>query len=152
MMKTGIFTFFFLLLITAAQAQQQVADSAVLGTVIITKDSRIDVFGQKMADYNQYISKMIRASKGYRLMLLNTNNRAEAMQVRSKLLQQFPDQKVYMTYQTPYIKLKFGNFSDKDEADRFRKQILSQRIVNGNIYILAETIEVKPDKLNASNN
>lgn len=151
-MKTGIFTIFFLLLITAAQAQQPVADSAVLGTVIITKDSRIDVFGQKMADYNQYIAKMIKASKGYRLMLLNTNNRAEAMLVRSKLLQQFPDQKVYMTYQTPYIKLKFGNFSDKDEADRFRKQILSQRIVNGNIYILAETIEVKPDKLNASNN
>ena len=151
-MKTGIFTIIFISLITTAKAQQPVADSSQLGKVTITKDSRIDVFGQKMGDYNLYITKMIKASKGYRLMLLNTNDRAQAMQVRSKLLQQFPDQKVYMTYQTPYIKLKFGNFSDKDEADRYRKQILSQRIVNGNIYILPETIEVKHDKLNASNN
>ena len=143
-----------ILFFTAATiyAQAPVVDTAQLGKVTITKDPRVDLFGAKMTEYNQYVSKYLRATKGYRLMLLNTNDRNLAMQVRSKLLQQFPDQKVYMTYQTPYIKLKFGNFSDKDEADKFRKQILNQKIVSGNIYILPETIEVTPDKLNAMDN
>lgn len=148
-MKTGFFLLFFIAITGSALAQQPPADSLAHGTVTILKDNRIDLLGQKMADYNHYVTKMIKASKGYRLMLLNTNDRALAMQVRTKLLQQFPEQKVYMTYQIPYIKLKFGNFSDKGEADKYRKLIQSQKIVSGNIYILPETIEVSPDKLNA---
>ncbi|CAN5395123.1 hypothetical protein BH20BAC1_BH20BAC1_01770 [soil metagenome] len=78
-------------------------------------------------------------------MVLNTNDRAYALKVRSELLQRFPDQKPYMWYANPYIKLKFGNFRTKEEADDYRRQI-SQMLDGANIYLLSETIEVKPDK------
>ena len=118
----------------------------VPGEVIIHKDPRIDILGKKMAEYNEALSKNIRSAKGYRLMLLSTNDRNMAMNLRSRLLQQYPDQKVYMTFQSPYIKLKFGNFIEKEEAERFRKHLLNQYIVPGNIYIIPEMIEVKPEK------
>jgi hypothetical protein len=122
-------------------------DSTTHGTVTVIKDYRIDVLFKKMAEYNESIVAGVRNAKGYRLMLLSTNDRNAAMQLRSVLLQQYPDQKVYMTFQSPYIKLKFGNFLERSDAEKFRKQLTSQKLVNGNIYILPEMIEVKPEKL-----
>ena len=66
------------------------------------------------------------------------------MQVRAALLQQFPEHKLYMTFLSPYIKIKLGNFLDKKEAEKLRKQILDLKIVTGNIYILPEKVEQKP--------
>ncbi len=115
-----------------------------MGVVTVHKDDRIDILGNKMAEYNKNLSIKPRSSKGYRLMLLSTSDRNLAMQVRSKLLQQFPSQAVYMSFQSPYIKLRFGNFEDRGEAERYRKTILSKKIVPGNVYIMADNIELKP--------
>ncbi|RYY71787.1 MAG: SPOR domain-containing protein [Chitinophagaceae bacterium] len=121
------------------------ADSAIYGTVIVNKDRRIDILGEKMYAYNVGLAKNIRSGKGYRLMLLSTNDRDAAMSLRSKLLQQYPDHKVYMAYQSPFIKLKMGNFVEKADAEKLKKQLLAQRLVTGNIYVLPETIEIKPE-------
>ena len=51
-----------------------------------------------------------------------------------------------MSFQPPYIKLKFGDFLDKDEADKYKTEITDEKIVTTNIYILPELVEVKPDK------
>jgi hypothetical protein len=51
-----------------------------------------------------------------------------------------------MGFQPPFIKLKFGNFSTKEEAEAYKKDILRYKIITGNIYLLPETIEIKPDK------
>src|SRR5207237_1178923 len=88
----------------------------------------------------------MRATKGYRLLLLNTNDRELAINLRSQLLQRYPEEKVYMSFQPPYIKLKFGNFLERDDADKFRKDLLRTKIVAGNIYIVPEIVEVKADK------
>ncbi|RYG45096.1 MAG: SPOR domain-containing protein [Chitinophagaceae bacterium] len=99
-----------------------------------------------MAEYNEAVAaKKARAAKGYRLMLLTTNDRSQAMSVRSSLIQQFPDHKVYMIFQSPFIKLKFGNFVEKKEAEDVRKQILASGIITGNIYLIPETVEVRPE-------
>ncbi len=135
-----------LLLPFCAVCQTAVADTG--GIVLVQKDSRIDLLGQKMADYNKSLSLKAYSTKGFRLMLLSTSDRSLAMQVRSKLLQQYPDEGIYMSYQTPYIKLKFGNFESREEADKIRKSLLSQKIVPGNIYIVPEMIEVKPKSIN----
>jgi len=124
---------------------QPVADTAVYGTVTVNKDNRIDLLGEKMYAYNVALAKNIRSGKGYRLMLLSTNDRNVAMNLRSRLLQQYPEHKVYMAYQTPFIKLKMGNFVDKADAEKLKKQLLSQKLVTGNIYVLPETIEIKPE-------
>ena len=51
-----------------------------------------------------------------------------------------------MWFANPYIKIKFGNFKTKEEADPYKKQI--SKILNGaTIYYLPETIEVKPIKI-----
>jgi hypothetical protein len=132
-------------------AQILTTDTLNKGTVFLQKDNRVDVLGQKLAEYNTSLAKNIRSGKGFRLMLLSTNDRNLALQTRSKLLQQFPEHKVYMMYQNPFIKLKMGNFTDKAEAEKLKKLLLSQKIVTGNIYILPETVEIKPEVIENSN-
>ena len=127
-----------------AKAQRFINDTAANGFSITHKDERIDLLGKKMAEYNESLAEKIQMVDGYRLMLLNTTDRNQAMQVRATLLQQFPEQKLYMTFLSPYIKIKLGNFLDKKEAEKLRKQILYLKIVTGNIYILPEKVEQKP--------
>lgn len=136
---------FFFALVTSLAAKAQ-SDS--MGVITVQKDERINLLGNKMAEYNKGLALKPRSSKGFRLMLLSTSDRALAMQVRTKLLQQFPGQAVYMSFQSPYIKLKFGNFEERGEAERYRKIILSQKMVPGNVYIMADNIELKPKEEN----
>ena len=116
------------------------------GRVVIFKDPRLDLLAKKEAEINELIAASPKSAKGYRLMVLSTNDRAQAMTVRARLLQRFPEQKVYMSFQPPYIKLKFGNFLAKSEADQYKKDITNSKLVATNIYLVAETIEIKPDK------
>jgi len=144
-MKKIFYTCFFLLLISFSKAQS--FDTISNGKVTIVKDSRLTELAKKELAFNEAVaSAAARSAKGYRLMLLSTNDRNLAMKVRTQLLQRFPEQKVYMSFQPPYIKLKFGNFLDKEEAEDYKKDILRYKLVNNNIYLVPETIEVKPEK------
>lgn len=149
-MKKIILLFILIGFLTGIRAQemQMVADTSLFANVVIVKDKRIDILGNKMYEYNQALSKNIRSGKGYRLMLLSTNDRNEAMQLRARLLQQYPEHKIYMIYQNPFIKLKMGNFVEKDDAERLRKELQSYKVVTSNIYIVPETVEIKPEDLN----
>ncbi len=148
-----IFTLATLLLVSfnlSAQTGQSIStiDTAQYGVVNVQKDRRIDILGDKMYEYNVALSKKARMGKGYRLMLLSTSDRDLAMNIRTRLLQQFPEHKVYMAFQSPFIKLKMGNFEEKAEAEKLRKFLISQKVVPGNIYILPETIEIKAQEEN----
>ncbi len=122
-------------------------DSLSLGTISYHKDPRLETLGKKMSEYNEaMMASAARTAKGYRLMVLSSNDRNEVMNLRTRLLQLYPDQKVYMIFQSPYIKLKFGNFLEKKEAEKTKKHLNDNKIVAGNIYVLSETIEVKPEK------
>ncbi|MFZ4768842.1 MAG: SPOR domain-containing protein [Ferruginibacter sp.] len=144
-MKKGVIFIITIMLTGNLMAQETTADTVRYANVVIKKDARVDVLGEKMLAYNIGLSKNIRSGKGYRLMVLSTNDRNLAMQLRSKLLQQYPEHKVYMIYQNPFIKLKMGNFVEKEEAENFKKQLLKQKIMPGNIYVLPENIELKPE-------
>lgn len=116
------------------------------GKVTVFKDSRLDILAKKEAEFNEALAVSPKSARGYRLMVLSTNDRAQAMNLRAKLLQRFPEQKVYMSFQPPYIKLKFGNFLERAEADQYKKDIINNKLVITNIYLVPETIEIKPDK------
>ncbi len=132
---------------TAQNTLNTVDSTRQAGKVTIIKDSRLDELAKIEAAFNEDIAaKAKTTARGYRLMLLSTNDRTLAMKVRTQLLQRYPEQKVYMSFQPPYIKLKFGNFLEKEEAEDYRKEILKNKLVTSNIYLSAETIEVKPDK------
>ena len=121
----------------------QVSDTLDNG-VIVFKDYRLNLLKDREATINTAILKSkARYIKGYRLMVLNTSDKNYAFKVRTELLQKFPDQKPYMWFANPYIRLKFGNFRTKEEADSYRKQI-SSMLGGTNIYLLNETIEVNP--------
>ncbi|MDN3654750.1 SPOR domain-containing protein [Ferruginibacter paludis] len=130
-----------------------VTDTANQGKITVFKDPRLDILAKKEAAFNEAngFSLGPRSAKGYRLMLLSTSDRPAAMRVRSQLLERFPEQKVYMSFQPPYIKLRFGNFLEKADAEKYKKEIIRSKLVTNNIYLLPETIEVKPDKDKESN-
>ena len=137
---------FFLVFLVSHQLIAQSTDSTAANKIVIQQDYRMDILARKEADINTAILKaQARLAKGYRLMILNTNDRGYAMKVRGELLQKYPDQKTYMWFANPYIKIKFGNFKTQDEAEPYRKAI--SKMLNGaTIYYVPETIEVKPDK------
>lgn len=145
-MKKIVFALVAMFFILAAKAQDA-ADSTV-GKVTVIKDSRIELLAGKQAGIKDPGPSGYgpRAAKGYRLMIINTNDRDLAMKVRSQLLQRFPEQKVYMSFKPPYIQLKFGNFVEKGEADRYKTLIRKGGIVSTNIYAVPEIVEVKPPK------
>jgi hypothetical protein len=124
-----------------AQDTTKIDTAVVEGTLTVNKDPRLDVLAKNEANYNATAS---RSTRGYRLMVLNTNNRNLAMSLRSKLLQHYPDQKVYMSFQPPYIKLKFGDFANESDANRYKDELLQSKLVQGNIYVVPEIIEVTP--------
>ena len=149
-MKKIVLLYLLALLVNIATAQNTlntVDSTRPAGKITIIKDSRLDELTKIEAAFNEDMAaKAKTTARGYRLMLLSTNDRILAMKVRTQLLQRYPEQKVYMSFQPPYIKLKFGNFLDKEEAEDYRKEILKYNLVTSNIYLSAETIEVKPDK------
>jgi len=130
----------------------QTTDALQQNKVVVFKDYRLNILQQKEAELNTVILKrQAHTAQGYRLMILNTNDKDYAFKVRAELLQKFPEQKPYMWYANPYIRIKFGNFKTKEEADVYKNQI-SKMLGGANIYYLAETIEVAPDKdFNAAN-
>jgi hypothetical protein len=148
LMKKILMGLLFITSVSRLNAQATNADTSLQGNATVTKDPRIDILGKKMAEYNESLANKLHSTRGYRLMLLSTDDRAQALQVRSQLMQLFPDQSVYMVFQSPFIKLKFGNFLERSEAEDYRKQIVAYKVVQGNIYIVPETVEVKADKIN----
>lgn len=124
----------------------QVVDTVLPGKVVVFKDKRLAVITKKEAEINTAILKTeARTAKGYRLMVLNTSDKERAFKVRAELLQKFPEQKPYMWFANPYIRIKFGNFRTKEEAEVYQKQI-SEMLDGASIYLIPETIEVDPGK------
>lgn len=140
---------FITLLFAANSIIAQVPDSSIADTsfgkkITVFKDYRLDIIAGKESELNTALLKQkARSVRGYRLMVLNTSDKEYAFKVRTELLQRFPEQKPYMWFANPYIRIKFGNFRTKDEAEYYKKQI--GIMLNGaNIYYLSEMIEVVP--------
>ncbi len=130
-----------------ADAQVVVTDTVGANNNLIQKDERIDLLGNKMVEYNKSLAKKTKLVNGFRLMVLNTTDRKAAMQLRATLLQKFPDQKVYTTFLAPYIKLKFGNYLNREDANKMKLHIESLKLVANNIYVTSEMIEIKPSEI-----
>ena len=149
--RVPLLSFLILILqsLTEVKGQDLLTDTLGNGKSIYIRDERVDLLGKKMAEYNESLAEKTKLVNGFRLMVLNTTDRNYAMKVRAALLQQYPDQKMYMVFLTPYIKIKLGNFISKADAEKIRKKILDSKLVSGNIYILSEQVELKPKEKTA---
>jgi hypothetical protein len=115
-------------------------------TVIVHKDLRIDMLIKKQAQINEETARESRRTmRGYRLMVINTNKRDEAIAAKTKIYTYFPELKAYLLYQSPYFKLKAGNFKTRDEAEDYQKK-LNVFFPKG-VFIISDIIEIKPEKV-----
>ena len=119
-------------------------DSAQMATVVVHKDPRIDMLIKKKAAINKATKKnTARTMRGYRLLVINTNNRNDAIAAKTRVYTYYPELKAYLQYQTPYYKLKAGNFQTREEAEKYRKRMAT--MFPKGIFIVNDIIEVKPE-------
>ncbi|HVE61461.1 MAG TPA: hypothetical protein VNA26_06565 [Chitinophagaceae bacterium] len=113
--------------------------------VVVHKDPRVDMLVKKQSSINTAVKKAsARSMRGYRLMVINTNKRNEAIDAKAKIYTYFPELKAYLSYQSPYFKLKAGNFKTRDEAEKYRKMMVT--MFPKGVFIINDIIEIKPEK------
>src|SRR5215213_11225603 len=138
-----LFLLFGLFILKTGFAQTAITDDSA--AVVVHKDPRVDALVKKQAAVNAAIKRAsARSMKGYRLLVVNTNKRNEAIDAKAKIYTYFPELKAYLVYQTPYFKLKAGNFRTRDEAEGYRKS-LAPFFPKG-VFIVNDPIEVTPEK------
>ena len=82
-------------------------------------------------------------ASGYRIQVINTQNRDEANNVKAEMLRRFPEQKAYLLYKAPNFKVRVGNFLTRKDAEPTRKMIADLYPSRG-IYLIADRVEYKP--------
>jgi hypothetical protein len=66
----------------------------------------------------------------------------ELSEMKTDLMNRFPDQKSYTLFQSPNFKVRIGNFLKKEDAEKYRNQI--SKFFPKGIYIVEDTIEYTP--------
>lgn len=122
-------------------AQQSIDTSSV----VVHKDPRLDLLIKKQAEINEETTRNARkVARGFRLLVINTNHREEAINAKTKLYQYFPELKSYLLYQSPYFKLKAGNFREKKDAENYQQKL--NKVFPKGVFIMSDLIEVRPEK------
>jgi len=126
-----------------SQSGNTVVDDS--SSVIVHKDQRLDLLIKKQIEINEETSRNARRSaKGFRLLVVNTNKREDAIEAKTTVYTYFPELKGYLLYQSPYFKLKVGNFKDRKDAEAYQKK-LNDYFPKG-VFVINDIIEVKLDK------
>jgi hypothetical protein len=139
--------FLWLVLVLAGSTGFAQNDTAyrTASSVVVHKDSRIDLLVKKQSSINTASKKIYgRTMRGYRLLVLNTSKRDEAIAAKTKVYTYFPELKAYLAYQSPFFRLKAGNFKTREEAVRYQQQMKS--MFPKGVFIVNDIIEVKPVK------
>jgi hypothetical protein len=111
-------------------------------TIEVKKDPRLDVLAAKQSEINKrfYAQAANGLYKGYRIQVLSTFNRDQAFAMQSSLVSGFPEQKTYVTYQSPNFRVRIGNFLSREDAEAFRKQL--SRYYPEGLYIVEDAVEL----------
>lgn len=144
MKKLRIFLFFTFYFLLHKPFAQNDSTKKVVDTITINKDLRLDILTQKQAIINKR-SKLMTSNglyRGYRLQLLNSSNRNQAFKLKYDLLTAYPDYKVYVSYQAPYFKVRFGNFIKREDAEKMRREL--NKTYQTGVFIVEDAIEYTP--------
>lgn len=122
----------------------QVTIAVAADTLIVHKDPRLDLLSAKQALINKY-SAMLTGNglyKGYRIQVISTSSREEAFKIKTELLTKFPGEKTYLLFQSPYFKVRIGNFVNREDADALRNQL--NKIFSFTVYVVEDAVEYTP--------
>jgi len=137
----------FLLLALSIRATAQIDSTSIT----VHKDPRIDMLVKKQMQINEETTRDARRTvPGFRIQVINTNERNQALAAKTKVYQLYPELKVYLLYQAPYFRLRVGNFKTMPEAEPYQKTMSKQ--FQGNVTIVRDIIEVKPEKFDGEGN
>jgi hypothetical protein len=124
-MKLFVFTLFIM---------SQTTLFAQNGEIHVQQDSRIDVLMQKQLNLN--------ASKhgvdGFRVQIHFGQSRETAQKIRSRFSIDFPELKTYLGYNSPYYKIRVGDFITRLEAYKVQKAITKKY---RGAYIVPTTVD-----------
>jgi hypothetical protein len=130
---------FVLSLLCITEASAQLSDS-----VVVNKDPRVELLVNKQIEINEITTRdSRRTAAGYRILVISSNNRNKVIEAKTKIYREFPELKAYMLYQSPFFRLKVGNFKEREEAEEYLLNI--QRIYPTGVYVVTDTIEVRPE-------
>ncbi len=117
-----------------------------MDTLIVHKDSRMDVLTTKQTQINKKSSLFTSTGqyKGYRVQVVSTSNRNQAFKIKGELLSRFPEQKTYALFQSPNFKVRIGNFLKKVDAEKFKLQLL--KFYATGVFVVEEAIDYTPTK------
>ncbi|MBM3413019.1 MAG: SPOR domain-containing protein [Bacteroidetes bacterium] len=132
-----------LALLSSAAAQDSLFITSIdTATVSVIKDSRIDQLIKKQIQVNLETSRNARRQdKGFRLLVISTTLREEALSAKTKVYSYFPELKAYLFHQSPYYKVKAGNFKDRKEAELYQRRLAL--LFPKGVFIINDIIEVK---------
>lgn len=141
-----IITFALLVFCLDAISQDMVpAPATDSSTVSVHKDPRLSLLVNKQAQVNELTSRDARKmAKGFRLLIIRTNSRDEAIAAKTKVYTYFPELKAYLWHQSPYYNVKAGNFKDRKEAEAYQKK-MNVYFPKG-VFVMNDVVEVKLDK------
>jgi hypothetical protein len=110
--------------------------------VSIIKDNRIDGLIKRQIQVNEETSRNARRiEKGFRLLVISTTLRHEALAAKTKVYSYFPELKAYLFHQSPYYKVKAGNFKDRKDAELYQRRL--ELLFPKGVFIINDLIEVK---------
>ena len=92
------------------------------GRVEVTEDMQVQSLLQKHIRLNSEVFVL----KGYRIQIYfnsGYNAREEALQIKAEFELYYPHITTYLTHQTPFFKIRVGNFRTRVDALRFIKEI-----------------------------
>jgi hypothetical protein len=136
---------FWLLLVIPSKAAAQ--DSLFISKndsshVSIIKENRIDGLIKRQIQVNEETSRNARRiEKGFRLLVISTTLRHEALAAKTKVYSYFPELKAYLFHQSPYYKVKAGNFKDRKDAELYQRRL--ELLFPKGVFIINDLIEVK---------
>ena len=110
--------------------------------VSIIKDNRVDGLIKRQIQVNEETSRNARRQdKGFRLLVISTTLRDEALAAKTKVYSYFPELKAYLFHQSPYYKVKAGNFKDRKDAELHQRRL--ELLFPKGVFIINDLIEVK---------
>lgn len=112
--------------------------------VAVYKDPRVALLVKKQAQINEESVRMSRRRMpGFRIQVVNTTERKVAIDAKSKIYQMYPELQAYLLYQSPYYRLRIGNFKTRQEAEDYQGNL--SKVFPGAVFIVRDVIEVKPE-------
>jgi hypothetical protein len=97
---------------------------------------------KKQIQVNEETSRQSRRQdKGFRLLVISTTLREEALAAKTKVYTYFPELKAYLFHQSPYYRVKAGNFKERKEAEQYQRRL--ELLFPKGVFIINDIIEVK---------